>query len=327
MVAFEQGPESADAPPKEVPSLTAEGMSFMQTSELAHVDQQQAGHADQQHSEETYVKEGEAQDGPGVGMTKAPGSADEPENAAAPSLAQLDAQTVSRIASGGGKAADHPIRKLSGQQPGSFNWADAEDSHHVPETFDMPSGTEAPLASAPAPAALEDSSSAPTGLAPPIATDVTDNVQSAQTPREGGRGRGGRGGPRGNFRGGPRGGFRRYGGGAPNGNPANGPQPPQNRDDDGFQVAGRRRPGPSGGPGQGQGQGQGGPHRGRGRGSFGGVGGSGEGGRGGRGSFRGRGARKCAGFLELFFDPLTFGHNSSSAQCRAATSNQLGTSA
>lgn len=90
MAAFEQGPESADMPPKEVPSSGAEGMSFMQTSELAHESQQRA-------TEGGYVQAGEAQEGPGVGMTQAPGATDEPENAAAPSLAQLDAQSVSRV--------------------------------------------------------------------------------------------------------------------------------------------------------------------------------------------------------------------------------------
>lgn len=90
MAAFEQGPESANMPPEEVPSLGAEGMSFMQTSELAHESQQHA-------TEGEYVQAGEAQDGPGVGMTQAPGATDEPQNAAAPALAQLDAQSVSRV--------------------------------------------------------------------------------------------------------------------------------------------------------------------------------------------------------------------------------------
>ena len=139
----------------------------------------------------------------------------------------------------------------------------------------MPASTEAPLASAPAPAALEETSAATAGLAPPIATGLTDNVQAAQPNREGGRGRGGRGGPRGNgFRGGPRGGFRRNGNAAPNGQSANGPQ--QKTDDDGFIVAGRR--------GRGQG------HR-----------GSSDRARGGRGStFRGRGTRK----LRILWNPL-----------------------
>jgi hypothetical protein len=293
MAAFEQGPESADAPPKEVAPSGAEGMSFMQTSELAHVEQ----HANVQSSENAYVKEGEAQDGPGVGMTRAPGAEDEPVNAAAPSLAQLDAQTVSGIAMREVQAAHDLLQQLSGQQPGSFNWADAEDSHHVPETSDMPSATEAPLASAPVPAAPEGWASAPADLAPPITTDITNNVQPAQPNREGARGRGARGGQRGNFRGAPR----PRGRGPPNGNGANGPQASQNKEnDDGF-IAVRRRPA----QGQGQGQGQS-SFRGRGRGNAGNV--SGEGARG-RGSFRGRGAnaggaRKTI-FERSFYDPLT----------------------
>ncbi|GHJ87685.1 hypothetical protein NliqN6_4087 [Naganishia liquefaciens] len=269
MAAFEQGPESADMPPKEVPSSRTEGMSFMQTSELAKESQQHA-------AENTLVHAGQAQSGPGVSMTQAPGSTDEPQNAAPPSVAQLDAQAVSRSSSYPGFDVSETLAsKLSGQQLGS--WADVEDSHHVLETFAMPTTIDAPSASAPAPATTEEA--VPTDLAPTLAAAATDNAQAKQSTREGGRGRGGRGGPRGNHRGGPRGGFRRNG--APNGQSANGLQAQQNKDDDGFEIAGRRR--------QGHAQGQNGVYRGRGRGR---GAGSTEGQRGGRGSFRGRGARR-----------------------------------
>ncbi|KAJ9107947.1 hypothetical protein QFC19_002690 [Naganishia cerealis] len=272
MGAFEQGPEIADIAPKEVvpaPAANgAEGMSFMQTSELAM----------QQNNDHSQVQQGAHEGGPGMGMENAFNASEDVENVPAPSVAQLDAQA------------------FSAQQPSSFNWADAEDSHHVPETFSLPSGTEAPLASAPAPAATEDTSANPTAIAPPLAIEATSDVHPAQA--QGGHrgGRGGRGGPRGGFRGGPRGGFRRHGhgNGPADSNAENnkgnktGTAPPTGQpmqtDSDGFQVAGRRRP-PPGAPGFG---GQGGSFRGRGRGFPGGPGGNGEGGRG-RGSFRGRG--------------------------------------
>lgn len=103
MGAFEQGPEVADVPPKEVVPATAgghEGMSFMQTSELAgpegHAPAVQE-HTSEESADDSYVKVGAAEDGPGVGMTTGPGSEDQSQNAVAPSVAQLDAQTVSII--------------------------------------------------------------------------------------------------------------------------------------------------------------------------------------------------------------------------------------
>lgn len=72
----------------------------MQTSELAGpeshvpaVQQQAVGRS----AEDAFVQVGASEDGPGVGMTNGPGSEQQPENAAAPSLAQLEAQTVSAV--------------------------------------------------------------------------------------------------------------------------------------------------------------------------------------------------------------------------------------
>lgn len=103
MGAFEQGPEVADVPATVVVPgvlVAAEGFSFMQTSELAGpeshapaVQQQAAG----QSAEDAFVQTGASENGPGVGMTNGPGSEQQPENAAAPSFAQLEAQTVSAI--------------------------------------------------------------------------------------------------------------------------------------------------------------------------------------------------------------------------------------
>lgn len=302
MAAFEQGPEVADVQPKEVapaPVGGAGGFSFIQTSELAGPESHAVPAAQEQltgQADNAFVHPGASEGGPGVGMTNAPGAEDGLENTAAPSFAQLEAQTVSVDRLVFARENLSPSFQLSGQQPGSFNWADAEDSHHVPETFSTPSATEAPLTTAAAPITTEELG-AQAGIEPALALDATSQSNaSGQAPQSGFRGGRGRGGQRGGFRGGARGAFRggnRNAGSNTNGN-GNGQsaKPSSGPDDDGFQVAGRRRPAPNGAPGQG------GSFRGRGRGFPNGPGAGGEGR--GRGSFRGRGG--AAGGGERLFD-------------------------
>lgn len=96
MGAFEQGPEVADSVPKEVTPAhaagNAEGMSFMQTSELPTQQMHQQSTFQNDHSQ---VQQGAHESGPGMGMENAYASGEAGESAPAPSVAQLEGQAVS----------------------------------------------------------------------------------------------------------------------------------------------------------------------------------------------------------------------------------------